>query len=256
MQPNKNRILLLLGAGAVIPWKAPKTKDLTKIISNYIPDNDTFQTKNGKPVGEHLINLLNEYFTINGLVNFETLIDVIESICNYYDLIEREGGENLSIKSYIPAIFQIKKEIEEIFSFSDYDVIYNENYGENNLKRIYLIKIFKEYLSIIKEEVVKYSNNFDNENYNKINSDLKDFLSSISENKKNIIRTYTLNYDNFLPKVCKDFNFFNGFNDKEKIKHSSSLADDYLDCSFPDIESIVNNRVCNSYFNLHGSVFF
>ena len=57
----KQRILILTGSGAAMPWKGPTTKKITeKLISD-----KTFKTVEGRSVGEYIYNILENSYRID-----------------------------------------------------------------------------------------------------------------------------------------------------------------------------------------------
>ena len=75
------KVVILTGAGAVLPWGAPTTKDITEKIKN----DKEFVTKNNKPLGKYLYSILREHYKKDSQnINFEHIIDFVDLLYAYY----------------------------------------------------------------------------------------------------------------------------------------------------------------------------
>ena len=76
-KPSK---VFLFGAGAVLPWGAPKTSDLTKLVLK-----SGFKIKGSDiTITQFIYNTLKERKYAPEDINFETIINVIEEFISYY----------------------------------------------------------------------------------------------------------------------------------------------------------------------------
>ena len=89
---QKNRIVMLLGAGAATPWKGILTKDLTK----YIIQNFKTKTQSGLNflifLQQYYVDSFNKNKKINIQtedVHFEVLISIVEYLTEYYENINQ-----------------------------------------------------------------------------------------------------------------------------------------------------------------------
>lgn len=221
------KIVILTGAGAVIPWNAPSTDKITQRILN----DNSLNAKN-KPLGLYLFEKLSPYYYADPQnINFEFIIDLIEVFLDYYDSCIQ--GRRTVFKSSFSAIFNIKKEIEkDILGFSP------KNKTDLTSAFGFFSNAYKLFINLIIEEIEKYSNIFSQ--YQCLNKNFDEFLSQFKNYK---IRFYTTNYDR-LPIKCSNKEFFDGFDlkDKQYFKYNPN--------------KIFDDEVYNSYFNLHGSIYF
>lgn len=215
------KIVILTGAGAVIPWGAPSTKEITDKLRN---DKNFLTTKN-KPVGDYLYNELTSFYHANSQdINFEHIIDLIEQLYDYYASVEL--GAQVHFKSSIAAIFDIKDKIKEMFSSGE---------------RTYFLHVYRHFVNLVINEIKKYSSiNKSPNTYSKLNIAFQSFLDYIGSYN---IRFYTTNYDR-IPIQCSNLSFFDGFTVKAKgeqeFNRKKLFKDEYNNC----------------YINLHGSIYF
>lgn len=254
-QIMKNRIVILTGSGAAIPWNGPTTKQITKKI---ISDR-TFKTIEGRPVGEYIYNILEKTYGIADSIdsddnfdspNYENIIDIVEYLADYF-----YSSKEYPIRprgSILTQLFDVTVDIQN--QILDFDKIYEKkkdkrlgyyfvakHAGETIKFRdegAFLEAILNRFFEIITGEL-SYSRwwEIDNKRYEKINSLLKEFIEFYTS-KNDIVRYYTVNHDR-LAEFATRLPFFNGlvaggFNLKKVIE------DDEVLC----------------HYNLHGSVFF
>lgn len=224
------KIVILTGAGAVIPWGAPRTAEITDKLRK---DKEFLTTKN-QPVGDYLYNELTNFYHANSQdINFEHIIDLIEQLYDYYASVEL--GAQVHFKSSIAAIFDIKDKIKVMFSFG------NSPYSNKSGKRTYFLHIYRHFINLVINEIKKYSSiNKSPNTYSKLNIAFQSFLDYIGSYN---IRFYTTNYDR-IPIQCSNLSFFDGFTVKakgeQKFNRKKLFKDEYNNC----------------YINLHGSIYF
>jgi len=228
IRKQRKQIVILLGAGAALPWKGISTQELNDI---FIADT-TFQTKSGVNVGKFLFDVINNFYG-SASANFETIIAALETIQNYIISSTNEGHINTSNTSFTPAILQLKDIIENDLFLSD-DV---------EEKRIHIYNLFSHYINLVIYEIEKYNNNVLDDKYQVLNSNLirlvKYYLSHGF-----YIKFYTLNYDNLVPQIVSPhFKMHEGL-------YNSSI--NYKKFNF-DLNRFRSARL--SHFNIHGSIF-
>ena len=124
---QKQRIVILTGSGAAIPWNGPTTKKITrKIISD-----KTFKTMDGKPVGEYIYNILEKTYVIDNSnksddnfesPNFENIIDAVEYLADYF-----YSHKEYPIRprgSILTQLFDVAEDIKK--QILDFDNIYKK----------------------------------------------------------------------------------------------------------------------------------
>jgi len=208
----KKRIVILTGAGAVIPWGAPTTSQITQKIT----DDDEFVTVSGKTLGKYFYDILTLFFNLDPeSVNFETIINLVEDLYGYYCSKYIRGYSEF--KSSLPTIFNVKCDIEsDILDFGSIYNEYNNTFFLSKHEKVSWLKdyinqffeqVYYHFINLIIEEIGGYSNNYTNSKYIKQNTAFGDFLNYYSDRS---IRFYTLNYDR-IPIHCSTVNFFDGF---------------------------------------------
>lgn len=248
---QKQRIVILTGSGAAIPWNGPTTKKITrKIISD-----KTFKTMDGKPVGEYIYNILEKTYGIDNSnksddnfesPNFENIIDVVEYLVDYF-----YSHKEYPIRprgSILTQLFDVAEDIKK--QILDFDNIYKKKkdkrrgdyFVSKTIKfreeNTFFEALLNRFFEIITKEL-SYSRwwKIGNEKYNKINSLLKEFIGYYTS-KNDIVRYYTVNYD-LLAEFATKLKFFKGFV-KGGFNLRKVMEDDDVLC----------------HYNLHGSVFF
>jgi len=253
MQKIKKRILFLYGAGATVDWDGPKTTQMTECIIK----DDRFITNNNKTWGSFIYDLLLEYYEEKEKINFETIIDFVETLLMYYDLKTRTGAENLTTKSYLPALFKENNEIKKLFSIKAINTLhsYEEDIVVNDVnKKALLYHVYHNFLIIIKGQIFYDKiDSFKDKKFSKLNESYINFINYICE--KYIKRAYTLNYDNLFPCICKGLtNFFNGFSSK---LYKNIYCENYSNTYDYDLEGILYSKKNeNTFFNLHGCIYW
>jgi hypothetical protein len=220
---KKPQIVVLLGAGAAIPWGGIASEDIKQSFMD-IPN------KRYRPINKLIFDLI-EQFGIKD-ANFETFLAALEEILNYVLSVTTEG-KNVSNTSFIPSIFRFKKSIIKLLR--------NKNEKE---KREYCYEIFKDYTNKVITEINGYNSKALDEQYKKLN---KNFLSFTKYflNKNYSVKYYTTNYDNLIPQILsQNCKIYEGFHDspskKKRFKYDLWLF----------------RKARLSHFNIHGSIFF
>lgn len=252
-----NRITFLLGAGAAMPWGGPSTNELTELIIKKC----TFRTKSGKNAIEYLLEIIKNKYDYTSSINFETVVSLIEVLYEYYD-IKSISGTSPNRHPIWPKLFLITQELEnELFDhYKLFDAnsaldadgestdIYDDTKMINNIpvvksvwKSWLLSRIYLAINNIITDRILEYDNDKQVEKYEHTRL-MKQFINYYRRDNK-IARFYTTNYDNLLPKINKNLNFFNGFesnNYDEVINENKILKDMSISC----------------YYSLHGSIYW
>lgn len=260
MEIKKKRTSFLFGAGAVLPWGAPSTPDLTELIRK-----SGFNTEDNKTtITEYIFQKLKDGFGSDENVNFETLINVIEELIVYNS--KFKGSPKLS--SLISCIFTERFD-EEIYNFSikggvekrGYEIDVPRGMGYNFSKNAYnsekprqffLLHQLSEVLTDICARVAEYS--YHSEDFSAIDEDCEvslQFRKWIKElSNKSILRTYTLNYDRLFKILSEKENIsmFEGFDVGQYIPLENTLS--------ANVMQIIKDEQCNCHYNLHGSAFW
>ncbi|MCF8428447.1 MAG: hypothetical protein K9I36_17060, partial [Bacteroidia bacterium] len=237
-----NRTIILTGAGAVIPWGAPTTKDITQTLLS----DRTFRSYTGQPIGSWIYHkLIGLYHRDPESVNFETIINAIEYLITFFSSKHRESISKF--KNLMPAFFVEKDDLWEILWF---DKIYKKNNGmwqsHNESSKFYSFwndadyffeSVLRYFLNLIIQQIEGYSETIDDKP--KLNNLLNEFLGSI----KNPVGCYTTNYDRIIPAAYKG-EMFEGF-----------TKDSEGELKF-DLKKVLTDEKSNIYYNLHGSAHY
>ncbi|PNW26933.1 hypothetical protein [Formosa algae] len=78
-ETDKNRIVYLFGAGAVMDWEAPSTPELTKLLCT----SGFFCKGSEKRVTQMIFELLSNHIQEEE-INFETILSAIEELSIYF----------------------------------------------------------------------------------------------------------------------------------------------------------------------------
>jgi len=257
---KKGRQVLLLGAGAVIDWGGPSTSELTKLIRE-----SGFKIKNSETtITEFIYQRLIASGYLEHEVNFETIINVIEELIVFYSEFNSKRRTPSLLK-----VFLKDENINEIFNFSikgkgrihgytleipeGVDYPYSKNsYWDENPKQFFLQHLLILLLTNISARVSEYSYNSDERSvidYDSMYSlTFRKWLKKSSE--RNIIRIYTLNYDNLF-KTLMERDSLECFDGSVPFIQK----DDYQAKPF-DIKKIMTDDCCNVHYNLHGSSYW
>ena len=242
---KRNRSVIITGAGAVIPWNANTTTELTEILKS----DTCFVNDKEERIGQYLFDLLSSKTPNRNSPNIETILNFIEELYQFKDNNNKPLVDSQSLKSSfrIYDYFQINSEINnKLHSFE----IGNPNIKDGflNLKLLKTIfglerkihgslfygELYLYFIYLIIEQIKTYDNETNLNKCHKINEIYFRFLMGLKQNR-GLIRYYTLNYD-LLPLKIYD-GFFNGYDNIGKI----------------DVESIVKSKYTDVYYNMHGS---
>ncbi len=250
------RAVILLGAGGPRGWGAPLTTAITKKLF----EDQNYKTKSGENLAKYIYKYLKKDYKEEEIdessINFETIINTLENIQDYY-IPETGGGPNF--RESLSAWFSLNKNI--------YDEIMNYNYNEEtrSIKNLatghcitcdpltkemtYINSAIKNYIFIISLEISKYDNNYyDNEEKKNLSKKLKEFILFLKDEKDITPRVYTTNYDRLFQNIFHDtnLNFFDGF-DMPLKDENAFIA---------NIPKILNDDQCLTYYNLHGCIYW
>ncbi len=222
------RTTILIGAGAALPWGAPKTEDLTNLLLN----DSKAVTKSGKPFGLFLKEVLENYYGKNNKeINFESLLNAVEILYEFYNnknipnpirfhplwtsLVDISGR----IKSEFPEYKTIST--GSIYSFKLSNVVFRNCFLENPtglisneiIEGYYFYLLYTRYIGIVAEKIKEYELNCSSKEHECYNTRLKGFLNSLIKDEF-ILRVYSLNYDSLISTLCDDIKFFQGFTER------------------------------------------
>jgi hypothetical protein len=250
----QKRNVFLFGAGAVIDWGAPTTKDLTDSIVKW-----GFKAKDGKTITFHIKDILER----NGhSVNFETILSVIEELIVFY-----AGTIRSEHKNSLMAPFLSENNI--LSSFLNYSVNgdlnsrYFLNIPNNELSsdrsasseklpnQFFFESLLTNLLSGIEARVEDYNYHsetksvIENQNNKTLNDSFSNWIKDFV-NKKGIVRLYSLNYDRLNKVILENrgVDVFEGFNSKAVVDFSNDIE--------LNLKRIINDTDCICNYNLHG----
>ncbi len=258
---KSKKIVILLGAGAAVPWGGKITNELTDDLINEC----TFKTNSNLNYLSFLQENLAEYYHDKNPsdINFEFILSSIEWLYEYYSAQEQKN-KILYYLSDWTSLFLAKDNLEGEFptitadtrpwvenSLCDYTFANNPNLKitvENGYpKSSFYYKLYFETIKNLKESISCYYEKENTTNNSSLTSFFEYFL-----NEGYVIRIYSTNYDN-IPNKCfpKSQPLFNGFN-------MSSNGSEYFEkrSGEIDVRRIINDDNCNCFYNLHGSCNF
>jgi NAD-dependent SIR2 family protein deacetylase len=222
---QKRQIVVLLGAGAAMPWGGVTSEEIKDLFIN-----DNRYKVQEQTLGKFIFHALEEFYKWD-CANFETFLAVLEEIMNYVMSSTNDGGVNVSNTSFIPAVFELKESI--ITLLRDKDEI-----G----KRRYCVEMFYTYVKEVIKKINEYNEKVLNEKYAEINKNLVRFTKYFLT-KNNSVKYYTTNYDSIIPQVLsKHCNIYEGLykcEEYKRFKYNLGLF----------------RKARLSHFNLHGSIF-
>lgn len=263
---NKKRIVLLLGAGAVIDWKGPKTCELTKLIREsgfYCNDNKTRIT-------EYLFQSLVKNGHDEKDINFETIINVIEELLIYYSSFDKDKKTPSLPKVFFNSSFEeilLNFSIEggevkhgfklEIPKGVTYEFQHIGALNEETPAQYFFQLLLANLLTTINVRISKYAYHRNDEHTKifteantEINSLFLKWLERLNLNE-NILRIYSLNYDrNFKVLALKSgiSEIFEGYECGESVELGTKIR--------ANIPRIITDFDCHCHYNLHGSAFW
>ncbi len=240
---KRNRSVFI--AGAVIPWGASTTTELT----NLLKDDEVFINDKGERIGLYLFDLLSSNTPDRLSPNFETILNFIEAL---YQL--RNKDKPLFNSQLLKSSFRINDYClindninTKLNSFEKSNpnredgifktIFLNTAFGNHRHIGGYLFyqELYFHFVVIIIKRIQAYDNQQNLGSYLELNKCFENFLMN-SKRNRGLLRYYTLNYD-LLP--FKIFNgFFDGYNFNGKI----------------DLVRIIKENYIYVYYNLHGSI--
>lgn len=243
MNDSLKKVTIITGSGFTVGNKfgCPSTFSLTKGLRNLDFENLEI---NGLNPGEYFYRLLCNYYKVDpegdytiSLVNFETIIHLVEILHSYYHSTdsdtnsdnESELNKTKRLTKYVgisPSVMVLKPKIVVDFE--------NTFISNNKLTKIYELfdNIFVRFNNYIKESIETFSNDESNEGMLGFNEGfIKRYLSD------SINRFYTLNYDDW---INRHLDFFDGFDTNGKFI----------------TERVLTQKNENSHYNLHGCIFW
>lgn len=242
---NNNRIVILLGAGATVPWGGKTSDDLSKIVLDPEGKGNIIVSETNKiPLGKYLQQILEEYYqnesdVTQETVNFEQVLEIIEILFSYYR--NKKFTNHIWARPSFPSVFNIENDIDKEIPEEEVEIYGIEN-DRLQKKSVTLYKLYLEVLSRLCEHVNDYSQSIGKDAFKEKDHEFCGFINSLSGN--NILRIYSLNYDNLIQQQSGlDKKFYNGFDLKDSEYRSNYTQ-------------IVQNTDKNCFFNLHGSFYF
>lgn len=256
---KKGREIFLFGAGAVIDWGAPKTDEITELVRE-----SGFTLKDSETTITEFIfqRLVDTGYDPKEEINFETIINVIEELIVYYS----EFNKNKQTPSLIK-VFLSANDLCQIFNYSieggklkpgyklqipigkEYPFARTSDQNENP-NQFFLQHLLSLILTKIHEQVSKYTyHTSGNSVIDKTSENSLNFRKWIKNKyKQNVLRFYTLNYDNLFKALLEEDNItcFDGFLEK--------YQDDYF--AETDVKRIVTDTDSSIHYNLHGSSYW
>lgn len=259
---KKNRTVVLLGAGAALPWGGKLTTELTKTIVQEC----TFKTKSNKNflefLQEHYFDALKRNNSIKKAdIHFEILISIVEYLAQYYQNINQTPV--IAIRPEWIELFGITKTIaDELPIIKGGKTSYLGNHGEvtfennENLKlrtsngfeySRFFCCLHDEIINTIKKHVSAYSKE-------KLPNDkMTNFLNKLV--KEDIVRIYSTNYDNIINDLNLASPIFNGFDD-EYLKVYYDKIDVKEKARGLNLYKVLNDIDINCFYSLHGNINF
>ncbi|CAN5550795.1 hypothetical protein BH11BAC2_BH11BAC2_12380 [soil metagenome] len=255
------RAVIVLGAGAPNAWGASLTSEITELILQ----DKNYKTKSGIPLAKFIYDNLAKYYNSTSSINFETIINSLETIQNYY-MNKTVVGGNPNTTSSASIWFNTNEIIEELMNFKvepegDPERVTVHNLTENGgcfpgtpksrEETVYINHAIKDYLTIVKQQINIYSLNLNEPENNDLNTSLKELLMHIL-NQGYIPRIYTTNYDSLFPTIFNksgDPDFFDGFDNQ--------IGETPFGPVFKmNLPRILNDNTTPCYYNLHGCIFW
>ena len=284
IKSDLKKTVFLFGAGAVLDWGAPLTKCTGTHLTfkkehgsdeienrvcclTHLMTAVGFKSKDGQRVSQKIFDLLtSKNNKSNKPVTFETIIDFLEELFNYYAS-KNSKLESFNLFSFIDLSdlikdffhFEITNKTEKTYTLnipeSEYDtedwipieILPEQKYCEllvNNLLQGIIGHVSK-YSYHTKGNSVIYEpvNNLINKSFVKW---CKKYID-----KNSSLRMYTLNYDRIFKVLLQEegINVFEGFD----LSTSEVAVNQYL---VPNLIRIVSDFNCNVFYNLHGSAYW
>jgi len=222
-QSINKKLVVLLGAGAAIPWGGPQSSDLLQLFK----DDATYKTIEQDNLGKYLCDeVLNKIAD----VNFESMIAALEEIFEY--VIAKHNPDRHIFRT--PVHTAISELIEEI-----YPKIFL-NMGEVEDEVQYAYNILKHYIDIVTEKIDDYNCRVSEYPQNQL---LINFVRELLCDNFSV-KFYTLNYDSMIPQILsKQF----------QIEEGMFPLDYFHGFNITSMNKLQTAKL--SHINLHGSIF-
>jgi hypothetical protein len=249
--------VILLGAGAPIPWEGPFTWQITEQL--FVEKE--YLTKSKQNLAEYVRDKLAEFYQCDkSKIHFEYIINALETISDYHsELIQR--GTPPQFSGSKPTWFDLNKAYPEVENFKfepidrdggDTGFLFNlAKSGDSptqlegkNAARYYVLRAIECYLSTIRR-MIRYDNKEILAKHKETTDRFYAFYKSLKD-QGYAVRFYTTNYDELGNKILEQNgkSLFHGF---EKNKNGEY---------FPNVERILNDAGTDTYYNLHGSIYW
>ena len=242
----KNRVTVLVGAGATIDIGGPSTDDLTKMITNTTFEYCNLETTKMQKSNllKKIYDTLSEYYN-NESVNFEDIMHTLELLESYAG---KSNKNSKTIKSFKPAIVPFIKEIPAKFS-----------------NKIELAKAIETIIKTVAEKVNTYCIDF-------IKTNSNDWYRNFWDTKELIWDITTLNYDTTIEHSLRNdhedgFDFeaekvaetkcyrFNPLKIQKNDKHILAHIHGCINFGYPRIDSTHMNDENYIYENSFGDLY-
>jgi hypothetical protein len=226
-----------------------------------------FKSKDGQRVSQKIFDLLtSKDLGSNKVVTFETIIDFIEELFNYYAS-QNSKQQSSNLFSFIDIAdlvkdlfyFEITNKTEKTYSLNIPEFEYDK---EDRIsleilpEQKYCELLVKNLLKGIIGHVSKYSYHTQEHSviYEPVNNLINEFFINWCQkyvDEDSCLRMYTLNYDRIFKVLLQDkgINVFEGFD----LDSSDVAVEQYL---FPNLIRIISDFNCNVFYNLHGSAYW
>ncbi len=254
---QSKRNIFLFGAGAVIDWGAPRTKELTDKMVQW-----GFKARDGKTITLHIKDILEK----NGhSVNFETILSVIEELIVFYAGKKISNHNNSLMPPFLSSNdllcsflnYSVKGDINSRYTLNipDDKVASNRNPTPDKAPNQFFFEmLLTELLSNIEVYVDSYS--FHSKKHTKIESKNKTLNDSFSNwiktfvDNQEIVRLYTLNYDRLNKVILENrgVDVFEGFDSRAIVSDLNGIE--------PNLMRIVNDADCVCNYNMHGCAYW
>lgn len=233
--------MLFTGAGAIVPWGAKRTQQITDMIC----EDKVFKSKGGQSLGHWLYEKLKGYYNRDPeSVNFETIFNALEYLITFYG--SRDFDSLAAYKNVMPALFVEEEHFGEILDFNSIYtrreegwqsvLIPNEFYSFWRTPHAFIEAVFRRFTNLVIQEVERYSRTVDR--YTELNGLLGEFLAA----REGVLRCYTTNYDRTIPTIFTG-ELFEGFTEVDgEMKF--------------DAQKVLLDETVSTYYSLHGSAHY
>jgi hypothetical protein len=239
MSNIKKRTVILLGAGAAIPWDGPNTETLTSLLKQ---DN-----LSGK-ANSRIFEILEKSETYpSESINFESILHFIESLISY----ERSNyiSSFRNIYKSISHLNEAGKSLRTLIVETPWKTTRWHYDNTQNYFYDCLVALLRyNYYDILYPELSKYLRNDSLEAHEQLNKSIINFINRNQENST--VRIYTTNYDRLIPRI------FEKYNSAKEVFDGFYLPDRGQNTGTANIARILNDDSCLNYYNLHGSAYW